>query len=365
MKREYETSSLATFVRFYYKDIRNFITNYIYLNTGFTSENARIYASMAESFLELYNKESRKKSVVLIKKILEIWFSQNQVTITIEGIQVLENVLNEAIEEFCSGSMDKHGIQEELSTLFDIINYIIKTSDIKISGYHSKSKTFSLIEIVDILITQQGESGIVHTLKKIEELFSFKRSSYYSFDPDTFEIIAVFGQELSEIKQIKTTIYAQKLFELTYHSKKSIFISDSKFHFDKYLVEKLQLVSLVIIPVYANNRVFGWVVLDNIGEKFNQSTESLEILEEIGRLLGVYIDKLGLHEYKNEIPLLSNREKEILFLLAEGLDNKKIGMELYLSEHTVRDNISQLMLKLSAKNRTHLVAIALRNHFIS
>ncbi|MEG0261059.1 MAG: LuxR C-terminal-related transcriptional regulator, partial [Lysinibacillus sp.] len=342
----------------------NFTTNYIYMNTGYTSDTCKVYATMAESFVELYNKESRKRSIVIVKKMLELWFTEHQFTITIEGIRVLENVMTKAIEEFCSDAMDKNDIQEELSTLFDIIYYIIKTSDINFFGNRSKNKTYSLIEIVDILITQQGYEGIAHTLKKMEELFSFKRSSYYSFVPQTREIIGVYAQDMHEIKKIKTTLLSQKPFELTYQTKKSIYIRDSQLHFEEYLVKKFQLVSMIIIPVYFNNRVFGWIVLDNIGEKFSQSIESLEVLEEIGRLLGVYIDNLGLHEYENEVTLLSNREKDVLFLLAEGLDNKKIGLELYLSEHTVRDNISQLMLKLGAKNRTHLVAIALRKNLI-
>lgn len=363
MNKEYEVNSLATFIRFYYKDIRNFITNYIYLNTGYTSEVCRNYANMAESFLELYDKEFRKQPTMIIKKILEVWFSEHQ--ISVEGIQVLENAMDKGIEEFCNDSMDMRAIQEELNTLFDIINYVIKISDIKFSGYYPKNKAYSLIEIVDIFITQQGDSAIAHTLKKLEELFSFKRSSYYSFDPNTYEIIGVFGQELSEVKHIKTTIFSQKPFELAYQSKKMIFISDAKLHFDEDLVKRLQLVSLVIIPVYFESRFFGWIVLDNVAEKFAQPTESLYILEEIGQLLAVYINKCGLHEYKQDTAALSSREKDVLLLLAEGFDNKKIGMELHLSEHTVRDNISQLMLKLSAKNRTHLVAIALRNHLIS
>lgn len=364
MEREYEISSLATFVSFHYKDLQKFTTNFIYLNTGFTSDTCKIYSFMAESFVDLFNSESRNRPVILIKKLLELWFTEHQFTITAEGMNVLENVINAAIEEFCSDSMDKYAIQEELHTLLDIINYIIKTSNIKFSGEYSKNKTYSLIEIVDILISHQGYDGVIHTLKKIEELFSFKRSSYYSFVPDTGEIIGEFGEEMNEIKKLKMPLVSQKPFELTFQTKKSLYIKDSQLYFDAYLVEKFQLKSMVITPVYSYTRMLGWIVLDNIGEAFSQSFESLEVLDEIGRILGVYIDKIGFHEYKNELSLLSNREKDILILLGDGLDNKSIGLELHLSEHTVRDNISQLMVKLSAKNRTHLVAIALRKQLI-
>lgn len=57
---------------------------------------------------------------------------------------------------------------------------------------------------------------------------------------------------------------------------------------------------------------------------------------------------------------LTEREANILDLLAEGYDNKKMGELLFLSEHTVRDYVSSLMTKLKAKNRTQVVACAFR-----
>ena len=57
---------------------------------------------------------------------------------------------------------------------------------------------------------------------------------------------------------------------------------------------------------------------------------------------------------------LTEREANILDLLAEGYDNKKMGELLFLSEHTVRDYVSSLMTKLKEKNRTQVVACAFR-----
>ncbi len=58
---------------------------------------------------------------------------------------------------------------------------------------------------------------------------------------------------------------------------------------------------------------------------------------------------------KNEkLSELSTRELEILSLVADGLNNKEIANELYLSEGTVRNYISNLLSKLELRDRTQL-----------
>ena len=51
---------------------------------------------------------------------------------------------------------------------------------------------------------------------------------------------------------------------------------------------------------------------------------------------------------------INEKEKEIIELVAEGLNNKEIAGELYLSEGTVRNYISSLLEKLGLRDRTQL-----------
>ncbi len=51
---------------------------------------------------------------------------------------------------------------------------------------------------------------------------------------------------------------------------------------------------------------------------------------------------------------LTDRERDIAALVAEGMDNREIGGALYLSEGTVRNHISTILQKLNLKNRTQL-----------
>jgi len=62
--------------------------------------------------------------------------------------------------------------------------------------------------------------------------------------------------------------------------------------------------------------------------------------------------------------LLSRREVDIVRLLAEGLTNKEIALNLEISTETVKTHICHVLRKFRALNRTHAVAIAIRNQHI-
>ena len=59
-------------------------------------------------------------------------------------------------------------------------------------------------------------------------------------------------------------------------------------------------------------------------------------------------------------PSLSNREREIMSLLAEGLTGEAVADRLFLSAETVKTHVRNAMSKLEARNRVHAIAIALR-----
>lgn len=62
--------------------------------------------------------------------------------------------------------------------------------------------------------------------------------------------------------------------------------------------------------------------------------------------------------------ILSDRERTVLTMLAEGLRTEEIGERLYLSPDTVKAHIGKAMRKLGAKNRTQAVAEALRRDLL-
>jgi two-component system response regulator DesR len=61
---------------------------------------------------------------------------------------------------------------------------------------------------------------------------------------------------------------------------------------------------------------------------------------------------------------LSNREREVLDLVAQGATSRQIAQELILSPHTVKDHLHSLYRKLGAKNRAEAIVRAQRNGFL-
>src|SRR5437764_371809 len=61
------------------------------------------------------------------------------------------------------------------------------------------------------------------------------------------------------------------------------------------------------------------------------------------------------------LPQLTQRERDVLRLLADGLSNEEIGKRLFISAETVRTHVRKAMDKLDADTRTQAVARALRD----
>ena len=55
---------------------------------------------------------------------------------------------------------------------------------------------------------------------------------------------------------------------------------------------------------------------------------------------------------------LTEREREVLVLMARGLDNEQIGADLHVSEATVRTHVGHVLSKLEARSRVQAVVVA-------
>ena len=67
---------------------------------------------------------------------------------------------------------------------------------------------------------------------------------------------------------------------------------------------------------------------------------------------------------KDSSDMLTQREREILQLLADGMSNADVAANLFISQETVKSHVRHILTKLEADTRTHAVAIALREAII-
>lgn len=85
---------------------------------------------------------------------------------------------------------------------------------------------------------------------------------------------------------------------------------------------------------------------------------------------GTYVDPvlagaLAAPGAADKLPALTQREREVLRLLADGLTNEEVGRRLFIAPDTVRTHVRKAMRKLDADTRTQAVATALRQSLIS
>jgi two-component system, NarL family, nitrate/nitrite response regulator NarL len=67
---------------------------------------------------------------------------------------------------------------------------------------------------------------------------------------------------------------------------------------------------------------------------------------------------------RNEKPLLTDREMEVVQLVAQGFQNKEIGKKLFICEYTVKNHLHNIFDKLGVSDRLELMLYAMHHRLI-
>ena len=66
-----------------------------------------------------------------------------------------------------------------------------------------------------------------------------------------------------------------------------------------------------------------------------------------------------------ELDFLTDREREVMALVAEGLSNDEIAAQLFVSPATAKTHVSRAMIKLNARDRAQLVVFAYESGLVT
>ncbi len=136
---------------------------------------------------------------------------------------------------------------------------------------------------------------------------------------------------LDAAEEILRRFTEAKILFLTTFSDNEYIISALKIGGKGYLLkEDFESIAPAIMAVHAGQHVFGQPVMEKLPDLMGQPKKA-----------------------PAAVPL-SEKEEQVLALVAEGKNNKEIANQLYLSEGTVRNYISLLLEKLDLRNRTEL-----------
>lgn len=115
---------------------------------------------------------------------------------------------------------------------------------------------------------------------------------------------------------------------------------------DGYLLKEMDndMIIRSVKMAYDGFSVFGSTAANTIHQKFNAPSSNRTFS-------------------KQDIPL-TEREVDVIRMIADGMDNKEISSALFLAEGTVRNNISKMLEKLHLKDRTQLAVYAIKNNIV-
>ncbi|GIN96880.1 DNA-binding response regulator [Siminovitchia terrae] len=127
-------------------------------------------------------------------------------------------------------------------------------------------------------------------------------------------------------------------------------------------------IKVIILTTFARDGYFERAVNAKVSAYLLKDTPSDELIAFIKNAIQgkTYFEPSLITGYmSSQRNPLSQREQEILILIEQGLTSKGIAQELFLTDGTIRNYISEIISKLEAKNRIEAVAKAKENGWMT
>lgn len=130
------------------------------------------------------------------------------------------------------------------------------------------------------------------------------------------------------------------------------------FNDDEYIYEALKNgASGYLLKDASPDEIAGAIRTVYSGGALIQSEVAVKVLDKFSELARGDMKK----NTDPKAELLTDREIDILRLIAEGKNNREIAEQLYLSEGTVKNHITKVLIKLDLRDRTQLAVFTIRN----
>jgi DNA-binding NarL/FixJ family response regulator len=184
----------------------------------------------------------------------------------------------------------------------------------------------------DFEVVGQASNG-VETIERVKEL-----------KPDVLllDINMPIMNGIKALKKLKEDGIDTKVVILTIHEDR------------EYLIETMQIGASGYILKDSDSASFFKAIRDaNSGESYIQPKLAAELIKEFNKPRGSRIKK------ENE---LTQREYEVIALIADGLNNKDIAERLFISEKTVKNHVSNIFRKINVSDRTQAAIYAYKNN---
>ena len=133
------------------------------------------------------------------------------------------------------------------------------------------------------------------------------------------------------------------------------------FGLDQYILEALRAgASGFLLKDAPTQEVVAAVRAVAAGDAVLSAAVTRQLLDQVARRLPAAVSRRT-----DELELLTEREQEVLRMLANGLSNAEIAAALVLSEATVKSHVSNLLRKLGLRDRVQAVIYAYETRLIA
>jgi len=184
----------------------------------------------------------------------------------------------------------------------------------------------------DFKVVGQASNG-VETIEKVKQ---------YSPDVLLLDINMPVMNGINALKKIKEEGIKTNVVVLTLHEDR------------EYLLETMQVGATGYILKDSDSATLYKAIRDAYnGESYIQPKLAAELVKEFNKPKGIKLKP------ENELTI---REFEVLTLIAEGHNNKEIAEELFISEKTVKNHVSNIFRKINVSDRTQAAIYAFKNN---
>jgi DNA-binding NarL/FixJ family response regulator len=149
--------------------------------------------------------------------------------------------------------------------------------------------------------------------------------------------------------------------EATRHLPRQRVLILTTFGLDQYIIEALRAgASGFLLKDAPTHEVVAAVRAVAAGDAVLSGAVTRQLLDQVARRLPAPVSRRP-----DELDLLTEREQEVLRMLANGLSNAEIAEALVVSEATVKSHVSHLLGKLGLRDRVQAVIYAYETRLIS
>ncbi|MFT9003513.1 MAG: response regulator transcription factor [Liquorilactobacillus hordei] len=205
---------------------------------------------------------------------------------------------------------------------------------------------YKVMVIDDHPIVRKGLSGIIDSNENLEVIASASDGiealailEKLQDDLPDIILVDVLMPRMNGIEFIKTVKTVSKIIILSTE-------------IDRYAV--VNLLSLGIS---------GYLLKDEAPNDIVKNIEKVLNSDDYVALSTEIIDEINKNKSKNQLNL-SDRQIEVLGMVANGLTNKQIGKELFTTERTVKAHLTEIYTLLNVSNRAQAIAVAIKKNII-